>query len=264
MQDGNEDQYQDKAFTFIEYADARLPADPAVRNVIRRHAMRNVAETRRQRDKYGKHNLRQLPTSSRESNPEASSFAQSSSPEAVSVSHSHQIESHADAPTQAIIPITLKYAINPSASFPMSIPEATIVKNFAILHLIESLVGLHLGANAQSSPTLRLELHRPQLPHSKMLLSFIPSRYGQVSPLTHAVDCLVARLKQITLRDDGFSEDRILDVLCLYGKALKALQGAVDDEEARMTPETLCAAELLGFFEVFTILHVECYLLTHN
>lgn len=70
------------------------------------------------------------------------------------------------------------------------------------------------------------------------------------------MDCLAAPLRQITLIDDGFSAERNFEVLHLYGKALRALQESIDDEEARMTAETLCAAELLGLFEVLMITHL--------
>ncbi|KAL7959514.1 hypothetical protein V8C34DRAFT_279866 [Trichoderma compactum] len=65
---------------------------------------------------------------------------------------------------------------------PMSISEATFAENFAILHLVESLARLHLGAKAQLSPNPRLELHKSQFPQSKTLPSFIPSRYGHNMP----------------------------------------------------------------------------------
>ncbi|UKZ48524.1 hypothetical protein TrVGV298_002749 [Trichoderma virens] len=243
MKDDDQEQEQEKEFTIVEYTDARLPSDPAIRNVIRRHAMRNVAETRRQRDNYGRHSPKNPPTLTFEAIPKASSSTQPSSSEAVSAGH-------VDAPAKAIAPITWKYLAGPTAPLPMSTPEATIAENFAILHLVESLSGLHLGVNAQASSIPRLGLHKLQLPQSKTLLSFIPSRYGHVTPLTCAVDCLVARVRQITLKDDGFSEDRCLEVLHLYDKALKALQEAINDDEERKTPETLCAAELLGFFEL--------------
>jgi hypothetical protein len=244
---------QGKLFTFIEYEDAGLPADPEVRSQIRQHAMQYVLKTRRLRDNYGNFNTRQLPPWAVEVNSDSTSSTQPL--DTIPSDPSHQIESHTDAPAR-IIPDTWQYLANPPAPFPMNTSEAGITDNLAILTLIESLAGLHLGANAQSSPTLRLKLHRPQLPQSKILLSFIPSRYGHIVPLTYAVDCLAARLRQITLKDIGFSKDRDLEVLYLYDKALRALQEAINDEETRMMPETLCAAELLGFFEVLTIIQL--------
>lgn len=247
MQNDNQEKEQEKEFSFVEYTDAKLPTDPAVRNVIRRHAMRNVAETRRQRDNYGKIGIKQPPKWILNTILKTSSSAQSSSSTEAAAS------SRGDAPASAIVPTRREYLAGPSAPPPMSISEATFAENFAILHLVESLAGLHLGAKAQPSPNPKLELHKSQFPQSKTLLSFIPSRYGHVIPLTCAVDCLVARVRQITLKDDGFSDDPDLEVYRLYDKALKALQEALNDVEEWRTPETLCAAELLGFFEVLTI-----------
>ncbi|UKZ75064.1 hypothetical protein TrVFT333_002736 [Trichoderma virens FT-333] len=221
MKDDDQEQEQENEFSFVEYTDARLPSDPAVRNTQPKNP----------------------PALTFEEIPKASNSTQSSSSEAVSAGR-------VDAPAKAIVPITWKYLAGPTAPLPMSTLEATIAENFAILHLVESLSGLHLGVNAQASSIPRLGLHKLQLPQSKTLLSFITSRYGHVTPLTCAVDYLVARVRQITLKDDGFSEDRCLEVLHLYDKALKALQEAINDDEERKTPETLCAAELLGFFEL--------------
>ncbi|KAL6829063.1 hypothetical protein J3E69DRAFT_364691 [Trichoderma sp. SZMC 28015] len=244
MQNDNQEKEQEKEFTFVEYTDAKLPTDPAVRNVIRRHAMRNVAETRRQRDNYGKIGIKQPPkwilnTILKTSNPAQPSF----STEAASASRD-------DAKGSAIALNRRERLSGPPAPLPMSLSEATFADNFAILHLVESLAGLHLGVKTQPSPNPRLELHKSRLPQSKTLLSFIPSRYGHVTPLTCAVDCLAARVRQITLKDDGFSDDPDLEVYRLYDKALKALQEALNDIEEWKTPETLCAAELLGFFEL--------------
>lgn len=161
---------QRKPFTFVEYEAAGLPADPTVRGVIRRHAMRNVAKTRRQRDNYGKRNLRQLPIWVVEPNREAISSNQPL--EALPRNHNHGAEKDSFIPAQ-IMPAVWQHLTYPSAPFPMSSPEADITKKYAILNLVESLIGLHIGADAQSSPTLRLELCGPQLSPKKMLLSFI-------------------------------------------------------------------------------------------
>ncbi|KAL7933275.1 hypothetical protein V8C35DRAFT_327984 [Trichoderma chlorosporum] len=236
-----EEQEQENEFSFVGYTHARLPNDPAIRTVIRRHAMRNVAETRRRRDNYGKQSLSQPLRWTLD--------AGTSSPTQYSSSTELVPSSRVDAPANAIVSIKQKYLASPAPSLPMTTPEATITDNFAILQLVESLAGPHLGVDAQTSPALRLGPQKSQFPKSRTLLSFIPPRYGHVAPLTCAVDCLVARVRQITLKEEGISEDQDLQIFYLYDKALKSLQEAINDEEAGKTPETLCAAELLGFFE---------------
>lgn len=46
-------------FSFVSYQGPEGPRDTADRAVIRHHASRNVATTRRQRNNYGRHNHRQ-------------------------------------------------------------------------------------------------------------------------------------------------------------------------------------------------------------
>lgn len=46
-------------FSFVSYQGPEVPQDAAVQTVIRHHASRNVATTRRQRNNYGGHNQRQ-------------------------------------------------------------------------------------------------------------------------------------------------------------------------------------------------------------
>jgi hypothetical protein len=84
---------------------------------------------------------------------------------------------------------------------------------------------------------------------SRKLLSFIPSRYGEISSLSHATDCVVAKIRQMTAHPDRRHPNGEALVLMHYTKALRALQAALNNEAQRMKPETLCAAELLGAFE---------------
>ena len=85
---------------------------------------------------------------------------------------------------------------------------------------------------------------------TKKLLTFIPSRYGHVPSLSHATDCVVAKLQQVIeppTRRKAAAESAVL--LC-YNKALRALQADLDDKDRSLMPETLCATELLCIFEV--------------
>lgn len=86
----------------------------------------------------------------------------------------------------------------------------------------------------------------------RRLFSHIPSRYGHHLPLTYATDCVVARLEHIIRL--GGKWCAYLDQASLppYIKALQSLQEVLADEKRRMEPETLCAVELLGMFEVIS------------
>lgn len=77
-------------------------------------------------------------------------------------------------------------------------------------------------------------------------LSYLPSRYGHITCLNCATDCVVARLRQIA----SPSLVRSSSVVSLYVNALKSLQSALDDPIQSLHPETLCATELLTLFEV--------------
>ncbi|EHK47301.1 hypothetical protein TRIATDRAFT_217905, partial [Trichoderma atroviride IMI 206040] len=84
---------------------------------------------------------------------------------------------------------------------------------------------------------------------SRQLLSFIPSRYTTICSVTHAVDCLATRLEQIMIHATLSGRQEVI-VLQHYTSALRATQEAIDNEAKRTAPETLCATELLGIFEV--------------
>lgn len=139
-------------------------------------------------------------------------------------------------------------------------PECPFVtamsRNYYLLNLASPLTVLRLGVSTLSyfyhDYSCIGETLSKMPPHirSRRLLSFIPSRYGHVPSITHATDCLIARLGHIIQSGGKLSARRDLATLKSYARALKSLQEAIDDEKLRITPETLCAAEILGLFEV--------------
>src|SRR5262249_21363264 len=83
--------------------------------------------------------------------------------------------------------------------------EQKISAGFPILELIAPLTSLHLGfASISCFPSTSGKagdvLSAMPLSHlqSRRLLSYLPSRYGKFDALTYTVDCLMARLNQIT------------------------------------------------------------------
>ncbi|KAM0252118.1 hypothetical protein ACHAQJ_007858 [Trichoderma viride] len=127
------------------------------------------------------------------------------------------------------------------------------------MNLIAPIAGLHLGIATLSrfatSENLVGDVFRAPLPFSKLdsrqLLSFIPARYTAVCSVTHATNCLVTRLEQIMALNTSTGTEELI-ILQHYTSALRALQEAIDDDVQRMTPETLCAAEMLGIFELLS------------
>lgn len=80
------------------------------------------------------------------------------------------------------------------------------------------------------------------------ILSFVPSRYGQVPSLTYATDCVVERIRWIVKHRRTLDDGRTISAK--YVKVLRCLQIALGDAEECLTPETLCATELLAIFAV--------------
>jgi hypothetical protein len=140
-----------------------------------------------------------------------------------------------------------------SPAIPISYPELVVAKRLSLLLHLTPLTWPRLGmvqfAECSASSTLPLST---QHFGSRKLLSFLPSRYGHVPALSHATDCVLAKLQQIMLPPDNRSAGGQAKILMHYSKALRALQVALNDESQRTTAETLCAMELLGFFEVRT------------
>jgi hypothetical protein len=78
-------------------------------------------------------------------------------------------------------------------------------------------------------------------------LSFVPSRYGHKPYLTAVVDCVIAKAHGIFYRRNyGYPAT----ALRMYGKALRAVQEAVSDEEASRDADLLYAVHMLSFYEV--------------
>ncbi|KAK3370800.1 hypothetical protein B0T24DRAFT_300131 [Lasiosphaeria ovina] len=266
-------------FAFVSYDGPRLPRDAKTRSLIRRRAMKDVAASRRQRGDYGKHNLRQFPVFVGEfvkaeprddaALPDGSDNDDSPTPSSTeTVASAHSVTKYEQAyqafplrerdcgflaslspPADAATKLQLFHPV------PRGDAGLMAASDLSMLLSLAPLTGLRLGlASLARSPwEVRNRgpdpsfLSAPRLGSSK-LLAFIPSRYGQVATLTHATDCVVAKLRHMMVGQGGGEAD----VLGHYTKALRALQVALDDEEQRFTPETLCATQLLAVYELLS------------
>ncbi|KAL7936540.1 hypothetical protein V8C35DRAFT_295778 [Trichoderma chlorosporum] len=246
-------------FHFVSYDNHRVPQDPKSRTLIRRHAMKNVAITRKQRKNY-RAALIQCSESGVEGE-DKQSPRQGSKPSVKggkrrSNNDKPTIKKVTDDTTQAT-----KQQIARLHTIVVHDVERRINAGFPVLELIAPLTSLHLGIASISCFTSQSGragdvLSTSPLSHlqSRGLLSYLPSRYGKVPALTYTVDCLVARLNQITrnsVANNASDEDDGM-ILCHYAKALKEIQKAIDDEGLRASQETLYATELLGFFELLS------------
>ncbi|KAL7823753.1 hypothetical protein V8C26DRAFT_383739 [Trichoderma gracile] len=223
-------QPSDAPFSFVNYQGPNLSTDAQVRRRIRQQAMRDTAMARRQRGDYGKHNMRQYPV-----------FIQP--PDGHPADDSKDIQDSTD-----------MNDFQPSSlSAPFAFQDPLMPKQFSVLLNLMPLTGLRLGVG-----TLSHYLYEPAQPKdriitaqasSQRLLSFIPSRYGHVSLLRHATDCVIAKLQYESQPAEHRSAKSDVKALMHYQKALKALQQALLDEMEWAKPETLCATQLLGIFE---------------
>jgi len=127
-------------------------------------------------------------------------------------------------------------------------------RDLLVLQSLAPLTGLRLGlGSAPGMPQSPGVQQNGALAAGNKFVSFIPSRYGQISgaasteALTRATDCVLAKRRSMLVERARDDQHRIL---VRYAEAVGALQVALDDEAQRSTPETLCAAQLLGIFEV--------------
>ncbi|KAL7801535.1 hypothetical protein V8C43DRAFT_137208 [Trichoderma afarasin] len=221
-----------KSFSFVNYDGPNLATDAQVRRRIRQQAMKDTAMARRQRGDYGKHNMRQYPM-----------FV---GPKPL-LDDSEVLNDASD------LDQLQQFYQPPSLSMPFAFQDPMMPKQFSVLLNLMPLTGLRLGVG-----TLSHYLYEPTQPKdriiaaqvsSQRLLSFIPSRYGHVSLLRHATDCVIAKLQYLSQREEDRSPKGDLKALMHYQKALKALQHALLDEREWAKPETLCATQLLSIFE---------------
>ena len=196
--------------------------------------MKKAAAIRRQRRNYGKHNLRQLPI-----------FLY----QPISRSQDYQGHNRLE-PENRQRECGRTDHLDPPGLLQGNYTRLIISAHFSILNICP-LASLHLGL-AKVSHFTADPVHIREIfifPFGRTsFLSFVPSRYRLIPSLTYAADCLIERLRWI-VNVHGTTEEECA-VQLRYVKALKCLQAALDDAEECLTPETLCAAELLGILEV--------------
>lgn len=249
-------------FSFVAYNGPKLSSDSSVRRTIRQQAMRESAAKRKRKGGYGKNNLRQYPVFVDErSQIDDTSLSQNSDPiaeVAAGLSCNDGIPKLADQKSlnnknNYDVPTSHQWTDTLTALVPTSARERAIADRFSILFHLTPITGLRLGIlHSELSSKGRLignTLHASNQGSRKLLLH-IPSRYGHVSSLSYATDCVVAMLRQLVCPPGGSSENAEAAVLLCYARALGALKIALNDKTESTTAETLCAIELLGIFEV--------------
>ena len=245
----------------MAYDGPKLSSDPSIRKTIRQQAMRDIAANRKRKGGYGKHNLRQYPIFSNKdsevdqglSSPKSQNANEGVVDVRKSVVSSQKLDVQNTTSNAHDKPVLKPPLHSPIALIHRSPGERTDIDRFSILFHLTPITGLRLGiSHSKSSSTSNFiddVLHTTGQGSRKLLLH-IPSRYGYVSSLSHATDCVVAKLQQLMSPSGDVPTNSEAKVLFHYTKALGALKIALGDEKERTTAETLCAIELLGIFEV--------------
>lgn len=262
-------------FQFVNstVADPAVPQDLAVRNLIRKQAMKKASAARKKDGNYGKHNLRQFPVFV--CNPENTPIEPTV--EIVEVKDSPTHKKSISPPAHDVIAALppkpkdsrlhnqkkekgllkrqqwlAKLSLAESLSTGMSAKgyELTSMKHdFNILEL-STLATLHVGRFTRSelfsNPNHLIAQLRSKYDPQFTYLSFLPSRYDQVGVLSDAADCVIARARYIV------SPNKVWEsaVITFYVRALHSLQKALDDPKQRFSAEVLCATEILALYEL--------------
>ncbi|KAJ9602374.1 hypothetical protein H2200_013229 [Cladophialophora chaetospira] len=234
---------------FVVSTPANQTPNQETRTRIRRHAMKKAAIERRRMGNYGKCNLRQLPVFEDSPQPTPSESLQDEAPETTWLMTPDSQSTRAPTKCRQLQPKDTTCADSP-AQLEADYPQLNVFNHFA-RHSPCPLANLQLGLDKNCgflSDHTQLE-GTFVFPYGRnSILSFVPSRYGQVPCLTYAADCVVERLQWIIehrrMPDDGWV------VSGKYIKVLKCLQIALADADECLTPETLCTIELLAIFEL--------------
>jgi hypothetical protein len=242
----------------------RAPDDKAVRALIRKQAMKQASAARRQQGNYGKQNVGQYPVFHQdtvqqcsgkspctEGSHEEECFCVCGEEEPLRLKETgarqdYRPELDSSRPQPFLDGLLSTSRLHPGLS--LQGYEATIAAyNFDVVDL-STLASLPLGRFAGET----LSANPSQLTHllrckQWSYLSYLPSRYGYSDCLKDAVNCIIARVRQILTPADQKLKPK---VLLLYGRALKSLQKALDSPAQCYEPEVLGAIEILALYEV--------------
>jgi hypothetical protein len=267
---------EELSFTYASYDKPKYAEDPDLQQkLVRQRNLKQFALARRQKIDGGKQNIRQIRRGADHQSFEIY-IGRSSTPSTPSSVSSLTSGSSAATPSSVSSPsfdsdddeesIAEEESFNSqmgpldgfskhrykSSMLMRFYPSLVLPEDFFLLQQVMPLTGIRLGVASLSvfDPTGHLD----STPHlgSRRLLTFIPSRYSEVTCLRHATDCVVAKLRFMLLLPERRTSNQETAVLLHYARALKALQAALDDDRLRKTPETLCATVLLGVYEVMS------------
>lgn len=230
------------------------------RRIIQSQAMSRAVAERRRKGSYGKRNVRHVPICPRplayketRIKPEQSRSDSGSS----DLCHNESVGPIVAVVKSAIVAKRVRDFVQCLAvtRVPIWIPASPTSTGYEAMRIrydfdvldLSGLTALHVGrATAQSlqdKPSHLLDILRCR---EWSYFSYIPGRYGYTKCLDDAICCVAARVRQ-WITNPGRPTSR---VLVLYTKAVKSLQAALDNHVQRVSPDVLCATEVLSIFEL--------------
>lgn len=241
-------------FHFVNSTTPEKPRDLAVRSLIRKQAMKEAVATRKREGTYGRHKRYRPPvfgqSVTNDSEGTVIPFEDDSSSSTTATTPGDKRESVEQdcgkgrdliAKSALTEPIPARLSLKGYALTSMKYGFDAL--NLSILTTVH--VGRLLGRKLSADPG-RLA---PLLRHRHWsYFEYLPSRYGHSRCLTDATDCILARVRQLISPHDDWE----YTVISSYVKAINSLQSALDCGEQRFQPEVLCAAEILGLYELLS------------
>jgi len=230
-----------KGFIFIDQSNqGKVSTSKTTRRQIRKQAMRDAGQARRQRGGYGQHNLRQYPVyvGTGESNSSTSLAGATYSTDDDEVSEESMRDLWQVSLWHDTIPT--KMPIGPYEKL-----RRDLGFDITELSLLTTLAFARGAARALASQPSQLA--GLLVSSNSSYLNFIPARYEDSPVLHNALFCVAAQSRWLLQPLPRTTESAILGA---YGNALQTLQEALVDPEACLHPDVLCATQVLGLFEV--------------
>ena len=260
------DQPPNAGFQFVNatLTNPQAPQDKAVRTLIRKQAMKQASATRRKLGNYGKHNVRQCPifcevitqksVAGRPHNKtiyeDEESYRREDEDELLRDGEdsalSHNSLHLAGSNVQPFNMFAYKSSLPPSLS--RQGYEAVVAAYDLDVVNLSAVALLRLGRSAcmmlsADTSTLASLLRCNWASY----LTYAPSRYAHSPCLSDAIDCILARVRQILFPAETKFNSIVLP---RYIKALKSLQEALYSSSQCYEADVLCAIEILALYEV--------------
>ena len=255
------------SFVFVNTFDPRLPAKNDVRLTIRKQAMAKAAAARKQKGNYGKVNLLQPPPQSSDvtgaSNGQSgqSDMPKDGAQQVTGITVQSEPSLSAAAASAAREHASLQRLTIP-ANMPLTGYEAMRAESNVDILDLSALTTYHVSRitvqklATKSSYLINVLRHRQW-----SFLSYVPSRWGNTLCLDNAVRCVVSRVQDYLSSSTGLPSPQVLKQ---YTVAIASLQKALSDPSQAVSPDVLCATEVMALYEVSLLLARHKNHLTHD